>query len=95
MFGKKINWSLRHQSLQWWIGIFGAIFTPILTYFGYSGTDITSWEILGKMLLDFVSNPALIIIVLGSVITFCSVSADPTTKGLGDSARALDYTKQG
>lgn len=67
-----------------------AILTPILAYAGLTLQDITTWEALGKLLLGAIQNPY----VLGLVtVNVWSALTDPTTEGLGDSARALTYDK--
>lgn len=67
-----------------------AILTPILAYAGLTLQDITTWEALGNLLLGAIQNPY----VLGLVtVNVWSALTDPTTEGLGDSARALTYDK--
>ena len=67
-----------------------AILTPILAYAGLTLQDITTWEALGNLLLGAIQNPY----VLGLVtVNVWSALTDPTTEGLGDSARAMSYDK--
>lgn len=51
---------------------------------------MTSWPALGHALLEAVKNPVILVSVLVSV---WNLITDPTTKGIGDSTRALSYTK--
>lgn len=67
-----------------------AILTPILAYAGLTLQDITTWEALGNLLLGAIQNPYVLALVTVSV---WNAFTDPTTEGLGDSARALTYDK--
>ena len=63
---------------------------PILTYFGLTWEDMTSWAAIGNLLLQAVKNPVVIAAVLASVWNAVN---DPTTAGLKDSQRAMAYEK--
>lgn len=78
---------------MFWVALCGAILTPVLTYFGASAEDITTWAKLGSMLLELLKNPYLISIVGLEILTFLGISMDMTTKGFGDSERAMGYEK--
>jgi phi LC3 family holin len=67
-----------------------SVLTPILTYMGLTATDITTWAMLGDILLQAISNPYVLSLVLVSVY---NALVDPTTKGFGDSENALTYEK--
>lgn len=67
-----------------------AIITPILAYAGLTIQDITTWPKLGELLLSAVQNPYVLMLVGVSV---WNALTDPTTEGLGDSARAMTYDK--
>ena len=67
-----------------------AILTPILAYAGLTFQDLTSWETLGKILLGAISNPYVLGLIAVSVWNALN---DPTTSGVGDSNRALTYSK--
>lgn len=84
----KINWKIRVKNPSFWICIAISIFTPILTYMGLTAQDITTWAALGNMLLSAVSNPYILLMVAVSVY---NAVIDPTTTGVTDSARALQY----
>lgn len=67
-----------------------AVLMPILAYAGLTVQDITSWAKLGDLLFGAVQNPY----VLGLVaVSIWNALTDPTTEGLGDSARAMTYDK--
>ena len=84
----KLNIPVRLRNPVFWAQIGLAIFTPILAYFGLTGADITSWPILGQTLMAAIRNPY--VCALAAVSVWNAIN-DPTTKGVGDSARALTY----
>lgn len=87
----KINWKLRLSNIGFWIGLIGAVATPVLTYMGLTAADLTTWAALWDMIVEFASNPYLVMTVGTSVLTFLGLLNDPTVTGLSDSARALSY----
>ena len=86
-----INWKVRFKNPTFWIGLIGAIGAPILAYLGITAADLTTWESVGGVARTAVANPYLLGMVALSVLSFLGIVTDPTTKGLGDSARALGY----
>lgn len=82
----KINWKVRVKNPYFWIGLMGVI----LSAMGVEPQMLSSWQALGNALLEFVKNPFLIGTVLVAVI---GVIVDPTTKGMNDSQRAMQYQK--
>ena len=85
-----INWKVRLKNPVFWVQIAVAVFLPVLAYFGLNWEDMTTWGAIGKVLLDAVRNPVVIVSVIVSVWNAIN---DPTTKGLSDSAQALTYDK--
>lgn len=85
-----INLKVRFKNPVFIAQLVMAILLPILTYFGLTVEDMNSWSILGKTLLDAISNPYVIGTVIVSVWNAIN---DPTTKGFNDSARAMTYTE--
>lgn len=85
-----INFKVRFKNPVFIGQLVMAILLPILTYFGLTIEDINSWSVLGKTLLDAISNPYVIGTVIVSVWNAIN---DPTTKGFKDSARAVTYTE--
>lgn len=67
-----------------------SILTPIIGYAGLTLIDLTSWAILGGVLLQAVSNPYVLGLIAVSVWNALN---DPTTTGVGDSVRALSYSE--
>jgi phi LC3 family holin len=78
-----INWTVRWKNKAFWLAIIPAILLliqAVAAVFGYT-LDFTN---LNAKLLAVVEAVFVVLAILGIVV-------DPTTKGLGDSARALGY----
>ena len=86
----RINWKVRIKNPVFWVQVAIAVILPILTYFGLTWEDMTSWAAIGNLLLQAVKNPVVIADVLASVWNAVN---DPTTAGLKDSQRAMAYEK--
>ena len=86
----KINWKVRIRNPYFWVQIGIAILMPILAYLGLSVEDLTTWNKVGQVLLEAISNPYVLGLVVVSVF---NAIQDPTTKGLSDSEKAMTYTK--
>ena len=84
----KINWTVRIHNPLWWGEIVCAVLLPVLTYFGLSWEEMTSWGALGALLVEAVKNPVVVVAVIVSVF---NAITDPTTKGVSDSQRAMGY----
>lgn len=84
----KINWKVRKENLVFIMQIILSIFTPILAYFGMNWEEMTTWAAIGSLLWQAIQNPVVVMAVAVSVF---NAITDPTTKGIGDSARALEY----
>lgn len=79
-----INWQVRIKNKSFWLALIPAVLLlaqVVAAPFGYQ------WDfgVLNKQLADIV-NAAFGVLMLLGVVT------DPTTQGIGDSARALTYT---
>lgn len=85
-----INWKVRLVNPVFWVQIVVAIVLPILAYMGLSWEDMTSWNALGGIFLEAVKNP---VILASVVVSVWNAINDPTTKGLKDSDRAMEYTE--
>lgn len=85
-----INWKVRVKNPSFWIGIVISIVAPVLTYFGLTVQDLTTWSAIGSLFVDAISNPYVILTILVSVY---NTIVDPTTTGVTDSANALTYTE--
>lgn len=82
----KINLPVRMQNVWFWIGLCGTI----LTAMNVSPEMFTSWDLLWVEIAALFSNPFRLGCVIVAII---GVFVDPTTKGIGDSTRALSYDK--
>ena len=83
-----INWGIRIKNVSFWVSVALAVFTPILAYMGLTAQDLTTWSALGAMLLSAIKNPYILLMVAVSVY---NAVVDPTTTGITDSKRALQY----
>ena len=78
-----LNWTVRFQNKTFWLSFIPAVLLLIqvvAAVFGYT-LDLGA---LGGKLLDVVN-------ALFAVLALLGIVADPTTKGLGDSAQAMGY----
>ncbi len=89
---KNINWKVRFNkdNVTFIIRFVAALIIPVLAYLGLEVTDLTSWKLIGDVLLQFISNPFLLGL---TVINALNMIPDPTTKGITDSEKALNYTE--
>lgn len=85
-----INWKVRLKNKQFLTLIFLSILTPIATYFNITGADLSTWSALFDLLLKAASNPFIVFTIVLSVY---NAIVDPTTTGISDSIKALDYDK--
>lgn len=86
----KINWKVRKENILFVAQIVISIFVPILAYFGMNWEDLTTWAAIGNLLWQAIQNP---VVVLAVAVSVFNAITDPTTKGIGDSERALSYEK--
>lgn len=87
---KNINWRVRFSNPVFIGQLVLAIFVPILGYMGITVQDLTSWALVGDMLLEAVRNPYVLMLVIVSIY---NALTDPTTDGIKDSAQALQYQR--
>lgn len=85
-----INWKIRLKNPVFYVQTVLAVLTPIFAYMGITAKDLTSWGYLLTVILSAVKNPYVLALVAVSVWNAVN---DPTTSGIGDSARALTYTE--
>lgn len=79
----KINLKVRFKNPVFWLTVIPAVITFIYTVLGAFG-------VVPAISQDVVVN---IVTALVSALTTIGVLVDPTTKGVGDSARALGYDR--
>lgn len=83
-----INWKIRFKNPVFLAQFILSIITPIIGYMGLDLTAMTSWGVVGNVLLCAVSNPYVLMLV---VVSLWNCINDPTTKGVCDSVRAQSY----
>lgn len=85
-----INWKVRFKNPVFYVQLLLAVLTPILAYMGLTMSDLTTWSAVGNVLLQAVSNPYILGLV---VVSVWNAINDPTTSGVSDSSKALTYNK--
>ena len=80
-----INWKVRMKNLNFWLALVPAALLVVQSAAALAGVELEIQALQGR-LLDFVNACFGLMAILGIV-------NDPTTKGLGDSTRALEYQK--
>lgn len=80
-----INWKVRLKNKAFWLAIIPAVLLLIQAVAAVFGFALDLGEI-GDKLLDVVNAVFLVLGIIGIV-------ADPTTKGIGDSERAMTYNE--
>lgn len=83
-----INWKIRFKNPVFWANIILSVISPILLYMGLTVQDLTSWAVVGSMLLTAINNPYVLGVV---VVNIYLTLVDPTSTGITDSAKALTY----
>ena len=79
----KINWKVRMTNRQFWIALIQAILLVIQTIANVFGYKLDFGD-LGNKLLAVVNSIFSLLVILGILI-------DPTTDGVADSERAMQY----
>lgn len=82
-----INWKVRLKNPTFWTGLVSIIVTLAISVAQLFGVDISA--IANEWQQAII---ALITAVFG-ILALVGVIADPTTKGVGDSAQAMMYDK--
>nr|DAH63543.1 MAG TPA: holin [Caudoviricetes sp.] len=85
-----MNWKVRFKNPLFIAQMILAVLTPILAYAGLTVKDLTTWQVLGDLLMGALSNPYVLGLVVVSVF---NAVTDPTTSGVKDSDQALTYTQ--
>lgn len=80
-----INWKVRIKNKNFWLAIIPAILLLIQVVAAVFGVTI-DFGALSEKLIAVVNAAFVVLAILGIVV-------DPTTEGIGDSARAMTYTK--
>lgn len=80
-----LNWTVRFKNKTFWLSVIPAVLLLIQVVAAVFGYTLDLGE-LGDRLLDVVN-------ALFAVLALLGIVADPTTKGVGDSAQAMTYDK--
>lgn len=80
-----INWIVRIKNKNFWISLIPAVLLLVQVVAAVFGFTLELGE-LGDKLLAVVN-------ALFAVLTILGIVTDPTTAGVGDSKRAMTYTK--
>ncbi len=78
-----INWQVRFKNKNFWLSIIPAVILLIQSVGAVFGLNLNFGELADKLIA--VVNAVFIILAILGVVT------DPTTHGIGDSARAMTY----
>ena len=79
----KINLKVRFKNPVFWLTVIPAVITFVYTVLG-------AFDVVPALSQDVVVN---IVTAIITALTTIGVLIDPTTKGVGDSKRALEYDK--
>lgn len=80
-----INWKVRLKSPAFWTGLIGALGTAAVAVCGALGVDFDA--------APWVSALTSVVTGVFGVLALVGVAVDPTTEGVGDSQRALEYSE--
>ena len=82
---KNINWTVRIKNKNFWLAVITAVLLLVQTVAAVFGYSLDLGEI-GNRLIAVVNAVFGVLVVLGVVV-------DPTTAGISDSNRAMNYKK--
>lgn len=80
-----LNWTVRFKNKTFWLSFVPAVLLLIQVVAAVFGYTLNLGG-LGDRLLDVIN-------ALFAVLALLGIVADPTTKGVGDSAQAMTYDK--
>ena len=81
----KINWIVRIKNKQFWMAVIPALALVVQAVAAVFGYTLDFSTLVGKI-LAVVDAVFALLVILG-------IAVDPTTKGIGDSERALGYER--
>ena len=85
----QINWKVRIKNPAWWVQIVVAAAIAVLSYYGLNPEDMTSWGSVFNVIAQAFQNPYVVVMMIISIV---NISIDPTSSGVSDSAKAMNYT---
>lgn len=80
---KKINWKVRIKNKNFWLAVVPALLLAVQAVLALFGVNWAP-DILSDKLIDIINTVFTLLAIMGVV-------TDPTTVGVGDSRRALEY----
>lgn len=80
-----INWKVRIRNKQFWVSVIPALALVVQAVAAVFGFTLDFGTLVGKI-LAVVDAVFALLVILGIVV-------DPTTAGVGDSVRALQYAE--
>ena len=78
-----INWKVRLKSGSWWLGIISAVVTAVFAVLQLCNVEL-------PVTADQIMQAATLLLMIPAAI---GITTDPTTKGVSDSAQAMNYTE--
>ena len=78
-----INWKVRLKSGSWWLGIISAVVTAVFAVLQLCNVEL-------PVTADQIMQAATLVLMIPAAI---GITTDPTTKGVSDSAQAMNYTE--
>ena len=81
----KINWKVRLKNKNFWLALVPALALLLQTFLAVFNVQLELGETIDKLLV-FINALFAVFVIVGVV-------NDPTTAGLTDSSRALNYTE--
>ena len=85
-----INWKIRLKNPVFYVQLILSVIMPVLAYMGLTLQDLTTWSAVWNVLTQAVLNPYVLGMVIVSVY---NAVIDPTTTGITDSRKAMEYFK--
>jgi len=85
-----INLKIRLKNPVFIFQFIVSLVTPIVAYLGINLTDITTFSKLGEVVVNAISNPYVIVLIITSITNAMN---DPTTTGFKDSDRVQNYNE--
>lgn len=86
----RLNLKVRLNNPVFWVQVIGAVGITALAYNSMVPQDLTTWAGVGNLAATVIKNPYLVGLCLWNV--WSSIN-DPTTTGVTDSTKALEYDK--
>lgn len=86
----KMNLAVRFKNPQFVIRFVASLLIPALASIGIEWQSLTTWAALGDALIQIVSNPVVIAMI---IVNALNVFPDPVVKGISDSDKVMRYER--